>query len=75
MHATSEAEVISEELIEFECPRCGASDAVAKQLKHIGKAYGLITVMVTTENVVLCEECGLRIPRDITPCGISSDPH
>jgi len=75
MHATSEAEVISEELIEFECPRCGASDAVAQQLKHIGKAYGLITVMVTTENVVLCEECGLQSRATLPPCGICSDPH
>ncbi|MGZ0170250.1 MAG: hypothetical protein ACKVHE_11890 [Planctomycetales bacterium] len=60
MHATSEAEIVAEEFIQFECPRYGASDAVAQQLKHIGKAYGLITVMVTTENVVICKECGLE---------------
>lgn len=74
MHATSEAEVIAEEFIQFECPRCGASDAVAQQLKHVGKAYGLITVMVTTENVVLCEECGLESRSKIHPAELVSIP-
>lgn len=67
MHATSEAEIVAEELIQFECPRCGANDAVAQQLKHTGRAYGLITVMVTTENVVVCEDCGLESRATVHP--------
>ena len=41
--------------------------AVAQQIKHVGKAYGLITVMVTKENVVRCAQCHYESRALISP--------
>jgi len=67
MQATSKAEVIAQELIRFDCPKCGSPLAVAQQIKHVGKAYGLITVMVTKENVVRCAQCHYESRALISP--------
>lgn len=67
MQATSEAEVIAQELIRFDCPKCGSTSAAAQQIKHVGKAYGLITVMVTKENVVRCVQCHYESRASISP--------
>jgi predicted nucleic-acid-binding Zn-ribbon protein len=67
MQATSVAEVIAQEPIRYDCPKCASPNAVAQQIKHVGKAYGLITVMVTKENVVRCVQCQHESRASISP--------
>lgn len=67
MDATSETRVVASQEIIYQCPQCGSSQASALRLKHIGKLYGIIPVMVTGENVVVCDGCGYESRALVTP--------